>query len=106
MSGKPVRLRALADRDVREAVSYYRREAGSPTAAGFRDALAGAVWRILENPDIGSRRIGDYLDIGGIRVWPLSKFPYLVVYRETETVILVYRVLHQKRDLPSELSDG
>jgi toxin ParE1/3/4 len=105
VSLKQVRRRVLADRDIRAAIEYYRQEAGHPTARRFRDALREAIRLIKANPEIGSRRIADFVGIDGIRAWPVPGFPFLIVYLETDTVILIYRVLHQMRDLPAALRD-
>jgi toxin ParE1/3/4 len=40
-----------------------------------------------------------------LRAWPLTRFPYLVVYVERDTEIDVRRVRHTRRDVPAPLAD-
>jgi hypothetical protein len=44
------------------------------------------------------------LELSGLRVWPLKRFPDLVFYFEREDRIDVVRVLHGKRDLAAWLA--
>lgn len=101
MTFKPAALRERARRDIDEAVRHYRREAGAKVAHNFARAFEYAVKRIREQPAAGSPRYATELDIPGLRVRALRKFPHLVVYVEREAEIDIWRVLHGARDIPT-----
>ena len=103
MKKKPVIPRTLATRDVEKAIEYYLEEGAVDAALGFIDALETAYDHIARHPTSGSPRFGHELNLPDLRSWPLNTFPYLVFYRETADHIDVWRVLHQKRDIPSWL---
>ena len=100
MTFKPAALRERARRDIDEAVRHYRTEAGAKVARNFIRALEYAVERIREQPAAGSPRYATELDIPGLRVRALRKFPHLILYVEQETEIDIWRVLHGARDIP------
>ena len=100
MSGKPVVLRERARRDIDEAVEHYPAEAGEAVALDFIEALEDVCRRIGDQPAGGSPRYAHELDIPGLRVRPVGKFPYLVFYVEREADIDAWRVLHGARDIP------
>jgi len=101
MSRKPVVPREQARRDVEEAVDYYTREAGQKVALGFVDAVEHAYRAIAGQPATGSPRYAYELDLPGLRMWPLRRYPYLVFYVERDDHIDVWRVLHAQRDIPA-----
>ena len=92
MSGKPLVLRKRARRDIDEAVERYLAEAGEAVALDFIDALEDTCRRIGDQPAGGSPRYAHELDIPGLRVRPVGKFPYLVFSVEREADIDVWRV--------------
>lgn len=101
MKAKPVIPREAAHRDVDEAVEYYLAEGSEQAALGFIDALEQAYGHIGRHPATGSPRYAHELDLPGLRVWPLKRYPYLVFYVEREDHIDVWRVLHSQRDIPA-----
>ena len=101
MTPKPVILRAVARRDVDEAVAHYREEGGPEVALGFIAALEAAVRHIASNPESGSPRYGQELNLAGLRSWPLRRYPYLVFYMTGGGPIDVWRILHGRRDIPA-----
>ena len=103
MKSKPVIPRALANRDVEDAIDHYLEEDASLAALKFIDALEMAYVRIGRHPSAGSPRYAHELDLPGLRAWPLRRFPHLVFYMEREDHIDVLRVLHGKRDIPAWL---
>lgn len=105
MSGKPVRLRELAHRDVEVALEYYLREAGSDVAGGFIEALRRAYEAIAEHPAAGSPRYAHELALPGLRSRGLMRYPYLVFYMERDDHIDVWRVLHARRDIPARMQE-
>ena len=105
MKTKPVVPRALASRDVVEALDYYVNEATEQAALGFVDELESAYDHIGRHPATGSPRYGHELNLPDLRCWPLRRYPYLVFYVERGDCIDIWRVLHQKRDIPAWLQD-
>lgn len=96
---KPVIPRALARRDVEEAVSYYLSEDAEQAALGFINALEQAYTHIGRHFAAGSPRYAHELDLPGLRSWPLMQYPYIVFYVECDDHIDVWRVLHGMRDI-------
>ena len=101
MSVKPIIPRALANRDVDQAIDHYLDEGGERVGLGFIDALEKAYRHIARHPALGSPRYAQELDLPGLRAWPLKRHPYLVFYVERDDHIDVWRVLHSQRDLPA-----
>lgn len=100
MKPKPVIPRALAARDIEEAVAYYLHENAPQAALDFIDAVETSFLRLGRHPGAGSPRIGHELDLPGLRSFELPRFPFSVYYVESPDHIDVWRVLHGKRDLP------
>jgi toxin ParE1/3/4 len=100
---KPVRLTVAARRDVGGILAHYRREAGVPIADAFVDALQQALGFLAQNPAAGSLRYAYQTGIPGLRIWPIRRYPHLVLYLDGEHVLEVVRVLHGKRDIPASL---
>ena len=101
MNGKPVVLRERAQRDIDEALGNYLTETRSAVALDFIDALEDARRQIGAQPATGSLRYAHELDIPGLRIRTVKRFPYLVFYVEREAEIDVWRVLHGARDSPA-----
>ena len=106
MTPKPVRLGEAARLDVRAIVFAYRTEAGEAVALRFAQALERALRHIGAHPASGSPRYAHELDLPGLRVWPVRRFPHLVFYVEREDMVSVWRVLHASRDIPETLLGG
>ena len=105
MSVKPVVPRALASRDVDQAIERHLDEGGERVGLGFIDALEKAYRHIARHPASGSPRYAQELDLPGLRVWPLKRYPHLVFYVERDDHIDVWRVLHSQRDLPAWMGE-
>ena len=101
MAARPVVPRALARRDVEQAIDHYAAEAGERVALGFVEALQSAYRAIGGHPAAGSPRYAHELDIPGLRTRRLGRYPYLVFYVERADHIDVWRVLHAERDIPA-----
>ncbi len=106
MKKKPIIPRTLAIKDVEQAIEYYLEEQAVHAALGFIDALERAYDHIARHPALGSQRLGHELNLPDLRLWPLNTFPYLVFYLERPDHIDVWRVLHQKRDIPASLQSA
>jgi toxin ParE1/3/4 len=94
-------LRALADRDVHQAIDYYIGEGAEQAALKFIDALEQALQHIERHPATGSPRYAHELDLPGLRCWQMKGYPYLVFYVERDDYVDVWRVLHGSRDIPA-----
>lgn len=103
MTPKRVVPRERALRDIEEAIGYYEREADTPVALGFVDALERACAHVGRHPGTGSPRYAHALDLPGLRSWPPARYPYIVFYMERADHIDVWRVLHERRDIPAWL---
>jgi toxin ParE1/3/4 len=102
---RPVRLRERAAADIDRAVDFYLAEADTDVAVRFVDAVERAVDQIRRSPHSGSLRFSYELEIPGLRVRPLVRFPYLVFYVVDDEVVDVWRILHTRRDIPTTMGD-
>ena len=105
MKIEPVIPRKLANSDIDEHIAYYLGEAADQAAYGFIDALEQAYDHISRHPATGSPRYAHELNLPGLRFWPLTRYPYLVFYLDRPDHIDVWRVLHDKRDIPAWLHE-
>ncbi len=105
MAARSVQLRERAATDIDIAADHYRSESGADVALRFIDAIERAVGQIARSPQSGSLRFAYELEIPGLRVRPIARFPYLVFYVTDEDVVDVWRVPHTKRDFPSAIAD-
>lgn len=102
---KRVHLRPQALADRKDSVRYYRREAGPLIAENMVTAARKALDHIERNPGTGSPRIGQILDIPGLRSWRVSGFPLIWIYFEREDCLDVVRLLGERQDILSILAD-
>ncbi|HEY6577960.1 MAG TPA: type II toxin-antitoxin system RelE/ParE family toxin [Rhizomicrobium sp.] len=105
MSGKPVRPRERARRDVEAAIDYYTREAGAQVALRFIAAPESAYRVLSEHLAPGSPRYDHELALPGLRSCRIARFSHLVFYVERDDHIDVWRVLHAQRDIPAWLQE-
>ena len=103
---KVVVPRELANRDVEEAIDRYLAEASAKVALGFVDELEKAYAHIARHPAAGSPRYAHQLGLADLRFWPLGRYSYLVFYIERDEQIDVWRVLHEKRDIPAWMNEA
>lgn len=101
-----LRVRALARFDIDAAAAHLQDAAGADVAHAFVVAVREAVDHVTRFPASGSPRAAAALEVPGLRLWPVPGFPYLVAYVADPGVVDVWRVLHERRDLPSHLADG
>ena len=102
---KPLHWRRPARHDAMEAAKWYGREAGRANGERFLAAVDASLARIAHHPSIGSTRYALPLQLADLRFWPVDGFPYLVFYIERDDRIDVWRVLHEKRDIPAWMGD-
>jgi len=105
VKSKVVIGRALANRDVEEAIQHYLELGARQATLGFIEALEQAYAHISRHPATGSPRYAHELNLPGLRVWPLTRYPYLVFYVERSDHIDVWRVLHGQRDVPAWMQE-
>ena len=105
MKSKPVVLRQIAERDIEQAARHYLKEGGLDLSLRFIDALEAAFGHLGARPATGSPRYATEVELPGLRVWPLKRFPYLVFYVERSDHVDVWRVLHAERDIPGWLRE-
>ncbi|HUY35821.1 MAG TPA: type II toxin-antitoxin system RelE/ParE family toxin [Pirellulales bacterium] len=90
MSQPAIEVHSAAAEDVRKAKRWYR--AQSPDAKDrFVAELDAAMARVLSEP----LRWPEYLN--GTRRYRLRRFPYLVVYRVSGSVVQIVAVAHTSR---------
>jgi len=102
---KPVVYSSLAHSDITTAITFYEEEAGAAIANDFVDSLEEACEHLSLWPASGSARFSELLGLPGLRSWTLQRFPYLIFYREQPDSVNVWRVLHERRDIPSLLQE-
>lgn len=101
---KPARVRPLADTDIDRVLVDVRSQ--NPEAASrLLAALERAFRDLSEHPGAGSPRYAHVLPAEGLRMWPVTRFPYLIFYFERADHLDVVRVLHGARDIPAMLRD-
>jgi toxin ParE1/3/4 len=100
----PMVRRALADHDVSIALEHYLAQS-KRSATDFVNALERAFLHIQRHPATGSPRWAHELNIPGLRSWRCGRYPYLVFYgvasEQANSVIEVWRVLHERQDIPA-----
>jgi len=104
VAARSVRLRERAAIDIDRAADDYLAEAGAEVAVRFVDAVERAVGQIARSPHSGSLRFSYELEIPGLRVRPVTRFPYLVFCIAGDEVVDVWRILHSRRDIPSAVT--
>lgn len=106
MNPKPVVLSDRASVEVAQVVRHYSSTASSDVARSFAGAVRDAVQHLSLFPATGSTPFDLPLHWPALRSWPVSGFPYLQLYVESDDAIDIYRVLHTARDIPESLRDG
>jgi len=92
-------VRAQARADLRAEIVYYRKHAGRPIAHQLALAADDALQHLQQNPGTGSPRIGQVLEIPGLRSWRVSRFPLIWFYIERPDCIDVLRLLGERQDI-------
>jgi toxin ParE1/3/4 len=103
MKLKSVVTRRRADEDIDRAFEYYLLEAGPELAVAFIDELERSITHLSRFPLSGSTRLEYTLAIPGMRVWPLQRFPFLIIYFDTERFVEIWRVLQSQNDIPASI---
>jgi toxin ParE1/3/4 len=81
----------------------YLARGGEGTAARFIDAVEETLEAITLAPEAGSTRASLLLDLPGLRSWIVGSFPWTIFYVHGDGVVDVWRILHQRMDIPAWL---
>jgi toxin ParE1/3/4 len=106
MKQKIVIPREMARLDVEAAIDYFHEQGLNKFAQEFIDVLEQAYARISHCPEGGSLRYAHELSIDALRFVRLERYPWLVFYVEQAEHVEIWRVLHEKRDIPRYLRAG
>lgn len=98
---KALVLRPQARLDRQNEVRYYRDRAGPHVAQSLVDASRKALEQMQRHPAIGSPRIGELIEIPGLRSWRVAAFPLIWFYFERADCIEVVRLLGERQDILS-----
>ena len=83
---------------MRREVAYHQREAGSTVARKLMKSLRQAERRLSMQPGLGSPRIGQVLDVDGLRAWPVDGFRMSLWYFERSDHVDVARLVAHRQD--------
>lgn len=98
---KPLALRPQARIDRQKEVRHYRDHAGPSVAQRLVNASRKALEQVRRDPAIGSPRIGELIEIPGLRSWRVAAFPLIWFYFERADCIDVVRLLGERQDILS-----
>lgn len=86
-----VGLSAEALADAEQAADWYIDQDARPAAWAFHEELAHAVARLGVEPGLGTPASG------AVRILPIHRFPYSLVYRVKDDEVRVIAVAAQRR---------
>jgi toxin ParE2 len=90
----PIRLRKIAKRDLREAITWYRTR--DPELANrFLDEVYKVLGLLERFPNTGGPVFG--VDDPETRQLPVDTFPYQVVFRRLNYRIAVLAIAHERK---------
>jgi toxin ParE1/3/4 len=98
-------LRPLAQADLVERTRYYRREGGDELGRRFFDAAIAALEAIGRMPGAGTPRVGELVEIPGLRYRRVAGFPCGWFYFIADDGVDVVRLLADAQNLPAILAD-
>lgn len=87
-----VRFHPDARAELLDAATYYEERADG-LGGQFIDEAQRVLDLLAGSPGLGSPVVGH----GALRLWPLRRFPYYVIYRAGEDAIFVLAVAHERR---------
>jgi len=96
---KPALVRPQARADLHAEIVYYRKHAGKLIANQLAVAADDALQHLQQNPGTGSPRVGQMLEIPGLRSWRVSRFPLIWFYFERKDCLDVVRLLGERQDI-------
>ena len=105
MTKKSLALNPRADFDIKDVLSHYQAQQAFQAGEAFLFELDRCLKFVQTFPKAGSLRLGHELGRRNIRTWPMNKFPFLLLYKETQSHVDILRVLHQSSDITRWLKD-
>lgn len=98
-----VRLLSVAEQDLQDLAAFIAAD-NLPAAIALADRIENDLQRLARYPYLGKVPNDERLAALGYRVLVIEN--YLVFYKVKGRTVLVYRILHGMRDLPSLLEDA
>jgi len=86
------KLHPDAETELKDAALHYAKEASKGIALAFL-AEFDRVAELIESNQL----LGTKTNVG-LRVYPLRRFPYSIVYREVASGPYLYAIAHQRRE--------
>ena len=105
MTKRSLALNPGADFDIKGVLSHYQAQQAFQAGEVFLTELGQCLRFVTTFPRAGSLKLGHELSRRNIRTWPMNKFPFLLLYKETQSHVDILRVLHQSSDIPRWLKD-
>ena len=84
-------LHPEAEAELAAAAAFYKQQAGVALASAFLTEFVRVAGLLVGNPGLGTPTEGE------LRVYPVRRFPYSLVYRVVGTSIRILVVGHQHR---------
>jgi hypothetical protein len=90
---RTIRYHPAFETDVATACEWYDDKTKSHRVGNdFIECVATTIDNLIGEPD--SRSIVDY----GIRYWPVDRFPHIVLYDLTDSMIRILGLMHTSQD--------
>lgn len=77
--------------ELREALRYYRDQAGQYIAQDFAEMTMQAALRLSEHPELGAK------SGHGLRCFVLHDYPYSLIYRAMPDAVTIVAIAHHSR---------
>ena len=101
---RPLRIAQQLYRELHKALEYLDEHADESVVARFAATVASTRAHIRTFPDSGNSHYSSVLETVELRMFPVTKFPYyLVFYISGSDEVVLVRLLHGMRDLTTEL---
>lgn len=97
-----VRLLSIAEQDLEDIVTFVAAD-NVPAAVALADRIESNLQRLARHPHLGKIPNDGRLTALGYRVLVIEN--YLAFYKIKGKTVLVHRILHGARDLPSLLEN-
>ena len=101
-SNYAVRLLAIAEQDLQDLVSYVAAE-NVTAALSLADKIENALKKLRSHPHLG--KVPNDEKLARLRYRVLVVESYLMFYKVHGRTVLVYRILHGARDIPTLFKD-
>ena len=96
MTKRSLALNPGTDFDIKNVLSHYQAQQAFQAGEVFLIELDRCLKFVQTFPKAGSLRLGHELGRRNIRTWSMNKFPFLLLYKETQSHVDILRVLHQR----------